>query len=221
MSVLDLNNQEASFSKKTAQLSFILSIPFLIVAFANFFQWTWLNKIDTAIGQAIIQYRGQGLTTFFRHLTKMGNVGFSAMLIGIIVIVLFLMLNDKHISIWYLLTTAIGAGALNQIVKYLFQKDRPTVEHLIDQGGYSFPSGHAMGSIIIYGALLYIVFKLINNQVIKTLALVATMILVGLIGLSRVYLGVHFPSDIIGGYALGAAWLTLSIGLFEMQQANK
>lgn len=221
MSVLDLNNQEASFSKKTAQLSFILSIPFLIVAFANFFQWTWLNKIDTAIGQAIIQYRGQGLTTFFRYLTKMGNVGFSAMLIGIIVIVLFLMLKDKHISIWYLLTTAIGAGALNQIVKYLFQKDRPTVEHLIDQGGYSFPSGHAMGSIIIYGALLYIVFKLINNQVIKTLALVATVILVGLIGLSRVYLGVHFPSDIIGGYALGAAWLTLSIGLFEMQQANK
>lgn len=111
---------------------------------------------------------------------------------------------------------------MNQLVKFFFRRPRPThVDHLIVQGGYSFPSGHAMGSIITYGALLFLIIRASKSWKPVIIASLTLIPLIGLIGISRVYLGVHYPSDIIGGYSLGLAVLSLSIGLYSASLQNK
>lgn len=220
--VLYSRNQQISWSlRKIAFVSFILVIPFLLAAFANLFQWQWLEEADSLIGQFIIRQRSEPFTALFRFFTTFVNPDFAALVIGIIFLFLLLFLKEKQLAFWYVLTTAIGAGLLNQLVKHLFKKERPTVEHLIVQDGYSFPSGHAMGSVIIYGALCYVLLKKINRTSIQVILILATIGLIILVGLSRIYLGVHFPSDIVGGYALGASWLSFCIGLYEMRLVRK
>src|SRR5699024_3326183 len=110
---------------------------------------------------------------------------------------------------------AVGAGVLNKTIKYIFRKPRPSFEHLVVQGGYSFPSGHAMGSTIMYGGLLVVLFYLVKSKGIRTLFALLFVGLILLIGISRIYLGVHYPSDIIGGYSLGSAWLYTSVDVFR------
>ncbi|MEG0268287.1 MAG: phosphatase PAP2 family protein [Carnobacterium sp.] len=103
---------------------------------------------------------------------------------------------------------------MNLLVKIIFHRERPTIEHLVIQGGFSFPSGHSMGSLICYGGLAFLTFHLYKKSTPSLVVLLVTILFILLIGLSRIYVGVHFPSDVIGGYLLGASWLTLMIGLF-------
>ncbi|EDL66088.1 hypothetical protein BSG1_02010 [Bacillus sp. SG-1] len=82
---------------------------------------------------------------------------------------------------------------------------------MIEQDGYSFPSGHSMGSFIFYGAMAFALFRLYDHTWSRVIGAAALMVLVLLIGLSRVYLGVHYPSDILGGFLAGGVWLAFSI----------
>lgn len=114
------------------------------------------------------------------------------------------------------LATASAIG-LNFLLKLLFGRARPALwEHIIDVGHSSFPSGHAMVSMVIYGFISYILAKEFpqSQKQIGTL----TVILIILIGFSRLYLGVHWPTDILAGYAIGFMWLSVCILSLEMEQ---
>ncbi|WP_083802829.1 phosphatase PAP2 family protein [Bacillus sp. SG-1] len=102
-------------------------------------------------------------------------------------------------------------GGFNCLLKEYFQRQRPGIEALIEQDGYSFPSGHSMGSFIFYGAMAFALFRLYDHTWSRVIGAAALMVLVLLIGLSRVYLGVHYPSDILGGFLAGGVWLAFSI----------
>ncbi|RIW35145.1 PAP2 family protein [Bacillus salacetis] len=108
------------------------------------------------------------------------------------------------------MTVALGGG-FNWLLKEYFKRQRPDIEALVEQGGYSFPSGHSMGSFILYGALAFAVFRLYDHRWSKFIGAAALLLLVLLIGLSRIYLGVHYPSDILGGFSAGGVWLAFSI----------
>lgn len=98
----------------------------------------------------------------------------------------------------------IGAGSLNFFLKYLFERSRPDALQLVAVSGYSFPSGHAMVSLCFYGMLTYLVSRNIPHWHWRFALFVFTTLLVTAIGISRIYLGVHYPSDILGGYTAGA-----------------
>lgn len=192
----------------------MLVVPFLLLALAGLFSWGWLGWLDTEISVEILESRSEVLTSFFVGVTELGGGTFSVLFIGLVSAVLFFKWNSWQLAVWYLFTVAGGAGGLNQLFKFLFQRPRPTVEHLVIQGGYSFPSGHSMGSVIIYGALVFLIVRFSGNRRLKWLSFSLASMLILLIGLSRIYLGVHFPSDVIGGFSLGAAWLSGCIALF-------
>ena len=207
---------DASFSPgETAAVSGVLAIPFLIMAFANLFKWQWLDKMDHVIGQMAVDSRMGGRTDFFRVFTELGGVKFSVVFVIVIGLLLYFVSKKKELAVWYVFTAAVGAGVLNKTIKYIFRKPRPSFEHLVVQGGYSFPSGHAMGSTIMYGGLLVVLFYLVKSKGIRTLFALLFVGLILLIGISRIYLGVHYPSDIIGGYSLGSAWLYTSVDVFR------
>ena len=125
----------------------------------------------------------------------------------------FYLLASALVCCWYLysrqkdrlylyLVCLCGGGILNQVLKRIFERVRPDIFPVIAESGYSFPSGHAMGAICFYGILAYFA------------GLAGIYIL--LIGLSRVYLGVHYPTDILAGYAAGATWLFFCITLHRI-----
>lgn len=198
----------------------VLVIPFLLLALASLYEWGWLGVLDAEIGMDIVEDRNSFLTPFFIGITELGGVPFSVLFVIVVSLYLLVKTKRRDLAIWYILTVALGAGLLNQAFKFLFRRPRPTIEHLVEQGGYSFPSGHSMGSMILYGALVFLIIQLARKRIIKWIALVCAAGLIFLIGLSRIYLGVHFPSDVIGGFSLGAAWLAGCIGLYGVWEAR-
>lgn len=121
----------------------------------------------------------------------------------------------RHRICIFLLVTSLGAGVLNSLVKAAVDRSRPIVdEQLATAYGKSFPSGHTMGATVVYGALLVAFWSVLPTRW-RPRALVATVVLVLAVGTSRLFLGVHFLTDVIGGYLLGLAWLAGSVAAFE------
>lgn len=121
----------------------------------------------------------------------------------------------------FLVITAIGGGLVDSAVKIAVNRPRPIVEEpLAHAFGKSFPSGHAMSSVVTYGALL-IVFLPMVPRAWRWLAATITGLLVLAIGLSRLVLGVHFVSDVLGGWALGLAWVCGCAALFNIWRTEQ
>jgi undecaprenyl-diphosphatase len=109
----------------------------------------------------------------------------------------------------------IGSSVLNLLLKGIFHRARPDIHRIIEAAGYSFPSGHSMSAFTMYGITIYFLWKHLRRGWVRTGVAMLCLFMVVMIGLSRIYLGVHYPSDVIGGYFISAAWLTLVIGWYE------
>lgn len=134
---------------------------------------------------------------------------------------LFVFLRGRRRLAVFLAFTVIGGGLVDSAVKIAVDRPRPIVETpLAHAFGKSFPSGHAMSSTVAYGALL-LVFLPIVPRVWRWLATTLTVLLVLAIGGSRLFLGVHFVSDVIAGHALGLAWLFGSAALFNIWREER
>jgi undecaprenyl-diphosphatase len=111
-----------------------------------------------------------------------------------------------------LICNLTGSWILNTVLKDVFRRARPDIEHLVRAGGYSFPSGHAMISMSFYGMLGYLLYiNLRDKKKRRWYVPILTLVIVFSIGLSRIYLGVHYPSDVAAGFAAGGAWLVVCI----------
>lgn len=109
-----------------------------------------------------------------------------------------------------------GGGLLNQLLKEIFQRVRPSLfDGPFHLTSYSFPSGHSMGAMMCYGMLAYIGINLLQRTLARVLLGLAASLLVLCIGASRVYFGVHYPTDVLGGFLAGAIWLVCVIALVQ------
>jgi undecaprenyl-diphosphatase len=121
----------------------------------------------------------------------------------------------------FLAVTCIGGGIVDTVVKVAVGRPRPKVEEpIVEAFGNSFPSGHSMSAVVCYGALLLVLLPLMSNRV-RNLSIAAYVLLVLAIGFSRLMLGVHFISDVVGGYVLGAAWLAASVAAWEIWREER
>ena len=110
-----------------------------------------------------------------------------------------------------ILINLIIVTLLNQGMKFILQRPRPTEYRIIEETGYSFPSGHSMVSMAFYGLLIYLIYKHIENKYLKWLLISILSLLIVLIGFSRIYLGVHYVGDVIAGFLFSIAYLILFI----------
>lgn len=161
--------------------------------------------IDNIIYDKIYALRSDIWDNIFKSLTRFGNT----LSVLCITIILMLILDKKN---QYLLGTEILITVLsNQLIKNIIARVRPDHIRLIEQGGYSFPSGHAMISIALYGFIIYLLITKSYNKYIKIIGIPLLVLLIIGIGCSRIYVGVHYPSDIIAGYSLALIILILGI----------
>lgn len=151
--------------------------------------------------------------------TFLGKPPFLALLC--IVACAFLLHRHRYHLVAFLLTSVLVGGLIDTWVKLAVSRERPSLENPVATAfGKSFPSGHAMSSTITYGALLLILLPLIPAAR-RRLAIIGTVVWLLIIGFTRLALGVHYISDVLGGYALGAAWLTLTTAAFEIWREER
>ena len=137
------------------------------------------------------------------------NFGGAIFLITLTVILVILIKNKKiGLSIF---SNLVIITVLNQLLKRILQRPRPTEFRIIEETGYSFPSGHSMVSMAFYGYLIYLIYKYVENRYVKWISIVLLSILICSIGVSRIYLGVHYTSDVLGGFLVSISYLILFI----------
>lgn len=173
-------------------------------------------QVDQWFSEFLFQARSTSLSTFFYGVTWLGSlpatIGFT--LLGSIL----LLRQHKRRNVVILWSLIGGVAAFVQVGKRTFVRERPAQVAYYPETGYSFPSGHSATAMVLYGLLAY---WLIRNQrsVKRRLGIgVAAVCLILMVGFSRIYLGEHYLSDVLGGYLLGLSWLIVGIGLTEWQR---
>lgn len=146
--------------------------------------------------------------------------GNNATLIGFVVVVAAVLVIAKRYWAAFRVVFASGVGGLVITgLKVLFARQRPEAQ-VIEATGYSFPSGHAFASTVFYGMMVYLVWRLTKNTGARVLAAVVGPLVVILVGLSRVYLNVHFLTDVLAGWLAGGAWLVASLLLIDVVETR-
>ncbi|MDA8227086.1 MAG: phosphatase PAP2 family protein [Desulfitobacterium hafniense] len=170
-----------------------------------------LGSFDTVAGIFIRSYNNDSLTNVAILITQLGSAYIE---IGLLLAVgSYLLFRLKHVWEAMILSINLAGGwLLNLFLKVIFHRTRPDIQHLVKADGYSFPSGHAMISATFYGMLGYLLWLNFREHSIPSWYVpVLTVGLIITIGVSRIYLGVHYPSDVIAGFAAGGVWLIACI----------
>lgn len=191
---------------------YILIILLLLVALITTLVVTNnITQFDDVTYNFIFSLRNNFLDIFLKGITKLGNT------IPILCIVIILLIKFEKKDRILLGSNVILSVLVNTIIKNIVQRPRPDHLRLIKQGGYSFPSGHSMIAICVYGTLIYLVHRKVKNRKIKVALEILLTIIILLIGISRIYVGVHYPSDVITGYLISIIILIINISILEKQ----
>ncbi|MGB3642815.1 MAG: phosphatase PAP2 family protein [Rivularia sp. (in: cyanobacteria)] len=173
------------------------------------------TELDAAILQSIYQQHTPLLNQIMTGITFLGNG--STLIYLSCIVGIFLLISRKFVSAFTLIIVTSGGIGLNIWLKNIFARVRPALwERIVDATSYSFPSGHAMVSLVVYGFIGYLLIA--NFRSWSSLIFILTSIIILAIGFSRLYLGVHWPTDIIAGYAAGLVWLISCILSTEILQ---
>ena len=166
----------------------------------------FINNLDDKIYNALFSIQSQGLTG------TMISISFCAStitLIGLVIALIFLLKEKKYSR--FIALNLLVSFLLNRLLKIIFRRQRPGRIQFVTEKGYSFPSGHAMISFAFYGFIIYLIYKNVKNKKIKNTAIILLSLLIFLIGISRIYLGVHYVTDVLGGFVFGAIYLFVFI----------
>lgn len=207
--IVQNNLLSSIFAFSLGGLALIIFIVLVAIAKLRLHRFT---NFDIALTTYARNFHPVG-AKFFVMVDRIGNIFTLMFVVAVIVVALYLH-GFKTIAWWLSINIIAIACFINPILKLIVHRPRPSVKHLVKTFGYSFPSGHASGSMIIFGSLITIV-PLLNWSL--WLVLVCQLICVALIviiGVSRVYLGVHYATDVIAGYLEALAWICLTYPYF-------
>ena len=145
-------------------------------------------------------------TPIAKFITNFGG----AIFLIVLTIVLFILIKNKKIGA-SIFSNLVVITILNQLLKRILQRPRPTEFRIIEETGYSFPSGHSMVSMAFYGYLIYLIYRYVKNKYLKWGLIALLSLLICTIGISRIYLGVHYTSDVLGGFLISISYLIIYI----------
>lgn len=165
-----------------------------------------------------------GLTYFFSHMTNIFGDKGGIIVAVLLALVLYLLLKQKEATIWFASTVVLSL-ALNTVIKVIIGRERPDIHRLAafaNEAGKSFPSGHSIFATIIFGSIFFICLGKLKNRSSKILLGILCIILIALVMFSRIFVGVHYPSDTIGGFIEGISILLLTYPTYiKYQEKSK
>ena len=177
------------------------------------------KPIDLAVFERIKPSVSQAKNRIMLFITFLGKHQFLVPA-NLLLIFYFLLIQNQNWFSIRILTIALSSLVLMLLLKYLFQRKRPLSPLLKAAKGLSFPSGHAIMSVTFYGMLLYILLHTVDIEWLKYLLTIVLVLLILLIGYSRVYLRVHYASDVLAGFIIGILWLLISLAVLNQLERN-
>ncbi len=178
-----------------------------------------INNIDFSVSEALLGARDKNIVNILWFITYFGSVW---VLTPVVVLsTLFLWFKKRRQYIAPFIFCVLGGTAMGLVLKLITARPRPTLAPIYQERLYSFPSLHSFGALLVYGFIAYILISMTTNWKRKINLVFFTSLFVLVIGFSRLYLGVHFLSDVIAGYALAALWLVLGISLAKVFKRRK
>lgn len=216
---------QEKFHQYNSKLPFILTILvalFLVVGGINLFvdltetlQSDFINKFDRRITDFVISFRNPQLNNIFEFITDIGDL--QGYLIVTALIAIFFYWKFKNLKLIGEIVFVVIVSALSNIaLKQVINRARPDAAHLVSVETLSYPSGHAMSAMAFYGFLIFLFYNFKLNRLLKSILILIFILLIAAIGVSRIYLGVHFPSDVAGGFIAGFIWVIFCIILFHV-----
>lgn len=166
--------------------------------------------IDSVVYNFISKYITNNLTSVVKHLTYIGS---GIVVIGITVFVLIFYKNKKYSL--YMSINLVLITLCQIVLKNIFTRNRPVDINLIEETGYSFPSGHSLTSMAFYGFIIYLIYNSNLKKREKNIYITLFSICIFVTGLSRIYLGVHFFTDVLGGFTFSLAYLIIYTSLIK------
>lgn len=170
-------------------------------------EWRFFVSLDSRVDAILNERATPWVTSAMEFVSWWGS---TPVLVLVTVLAAGVLLARRHVRAAVLVGLAfVGAALLASALKVEFERPRPSVAHPLglQAGGYSFPSGHATGSLAVYGTLGYLAVASGLRASVRAAGAIAALVLVAAIGFSRVYLGKHFPSDVIAGWCVALVWV--------------
>jgi undecaprenyl-diphosphatase len=192
-------------------LNLVPSILFILLVLTVALRHQWVARYDHTITSFVQSFRTPTLDGLVKIYTQIGN-SLPFTLISL-VIVLCLVLKKYYRTALFLISNIILGPGINHLVKLVVQRNRPVLR-LIKIDGYSFPSGHSAAAMVLFGSLIFMTWHFLKNRLWQTLLSIVWLIMMLLLGLSRIYLNVHFPTDVTAGLLLGLIVLQITTHLF-------
>lgn len=190
-----------------------LFLILLIIAFIFVLCFVLTNNtkaFDMSVYKFITYYKNDTLTSIFKSITFFGSTFFIVFLC-----VLFLIIFWKNKKGYLISGCLLVSTFLNNIIKVIVRRVRPLELMLVKENTFSFPSGHTMASVSMYGLLIYFIYKSNLNKKMKILLISLLVFLILSIAISRIYLGAHYATDVIAGILLSLAWLICFVKIIE------
>ncbi|WP_307151920.1 phosphatase PAP2 family protein [Robertmurraya andreesenii] len=179
-----------------------------------------LISFDSLIIAFVQGFETEFLTAIMKFFSFIGStVSVIIISIGSALYLYYVLRHRRELIL--LAITMIGSTLLNILLKSIFQRARPEINQIVFEEGFSFPSGHSMAAFSLYGILTFLLWRHIKTRIGRGLLLTINSLMILLIGLSRIYLGVHYPSDVIAAYAASGFWLFTVIWFFQWVQERR
>lgn len=179
-----------------------------------------IKNFDLPIIEFVQGLETPWLTVFLKAFTWIGSAYGVVPITLLVCAILFYGINEKKRAIFFAFSI-VSTIILNESLKLYFVRERPEIYRLMDSGGFSFPSGHTMMAVSLYGMIVYVTWHRLKQINQRMLVVTLATFIAFLIVISRIYVGVHFPSDIVGGIAASTCWITIIITAFHLLQRSK
>ena len=214
-----MENRKTEIKKK--KYGFMLAAALLLFAAAAYISWQvgsvydcGVTPLDRCVQDWFFSLRSQWLNTLIIPLTHTSDT------ITIVVLCIILVVSpfpDRKKYGFPVTLAALSGLAIYKPMKHLFLRLRPDVSlHLVEQGGFSFPSGHSVTSVIVFGLLFYLIRKHCNRPALRNVLSGICLLLAVLVGPSRIYVGVHWPTDVLTGWCIGGGVLLIFLVILDV-----
>ena len=204
-----------------AAAGLLVAVPFALLLLLVADKWSPLQRLDLRVDDRLNGYsfHHAGYVALLKAITLVGGPVSFELLAAVLAGLLFWRRQPRLAS--WLLVTVFGGGLLSTVVKLAVGRHRPVPPHpLVHASSASFPSGHALGSVVGVGALLLVGLPYVRRS-LRTPLIVTGVLIVLLIGFSRLGLGVHYLTDVLGGYVLGIGWLMATTAAFAAWRRDR
>ncbi len=176
-----------------------------------------IYSFDIRVADFFFSLREPWLVGFFSAITILGE--WQVIILFVFITLLVLWFLKKRVYIIPLLLSVVGSEAMTYLIKAILRRPRPELAFYLEDS-FSFPSGHATIAVAFYGFLLFMFLRFVKTQKSKIFFFFAGLFIILMIGFSRLYLGVHYFSDVLGGYLVGFLWLAIAISAFNYFNAK-